>query len=269
MFSQSVGTVVELKDQLTPNWQYRGESFFKPKSNALAYERIPKGGVILFDVLKGEEDYLSYEELKAEGDRLGLEVVPQLYTGSIRSADELRKFLDTVSILGGQKIEGVVIKPLSPLFGLDKKVLFGKFVSEAFKEVHKEAWGESNPSTGDIISNIVKGLRTQTRWNKCIQHLREQGILQDAPQDIGPLMKEIPEDIHKECKEEIMDALWKYAWPHIRRQVATGFPQYYKDLLLALQFEKEIEDGSRSDDPVVGDPSLVTGVASDPAVAGV
>jgi hypothetical protein len=50
-------------------------------------------------------------------------------------------------------------------------------------------------------------------------------------------MKEIPEDILKECEGEIRDRLFTYAWPHIRRGLTRGFPEYYKDLLLRRQFE--------------------------------
>lgn len=204
MFKGAVETAKGLAEKglLTKGWQYRGEVLCKPKHNALAYERVPTGNVILFDILRGEEDYLSYEELKAEGERLGLEVVPQLFTGKIHDAEELRKFLETVSILGSQRIEGVVIKPLVPLYGPDKKLLMGKFVSEAFKEVHRSSWGESNPTTGDIITQLGQMYGTKTRWNKAIMHLREKGLIEDRVQDIGPIIKEIPFDIKKECEED-------------------------------------------------------------------
>ncbi len=245
MFKRACDTVIKLQPKLTPGWQYRGEVLDKPGHNALVYDRVPKGNVILFDILKGEEDYLTYEELKEEAGRLGLEVVPQLFTGIVENANQLREYLDTTSILGGQKIEGVVIKPLTPLYGPDKKMLFGKFVSEAFKEVHRKAWGEANPTTGDIVGSIAKGLATQARWNKSIQHRRERGELLDAPQDIGPLIKEIIADIRVECEDEIREALFKYAWKEIARRVTAGFPEFYKQRLMELQFEREAEDDKR------------------------
>ncbi len=268
MFKRAVDTVVTLHNRglLRTGWQYRGEVLDKAKHNALAYDRVPNGHVILFDVLRGEEDYLNYEELKAEGDRLGLEVVPQLYRGMVSSPEQLRGLLDTVSCLGGQKIEGVVIKPISPFYGPDKKVLFAKFVSEAFREVHKQAWGESNPTTGDIISQIVKGLKTQARWDKAVIHLKERGLITgDSLRDIGPCMQEIPKDIEKECREEITEALWKFAWPHIKRQVASGFPEYYKQRLLEAQFEQE----AQGDDSGLGNGGNVSGVGSAGDLAGV
>ena len=245
MFKGAVDTVIRLQDKLNPNWMYRGECLTKPKHNSLAYDRTPNGCVILFDILVDEEHYLGYEELKEEGERLGLEVVPQLFSGIISNPEQLRSFLDTTSVLGGQKIEGVVCKPIEPIYGPDKKLLMAKFVSEAFKEVHKQAWAENNPKTGDILEQIVKGLKTQARWDKAIVHLKEKGIISgDKPQDIGPLMKEIPQDIKKECEEEIKETLFKYAWPHISRQVSGGFPEYYKQRLLEQAFEKDVVMGS-------------------------
>lgn len=243
MFQHAADTVkaLAMAQLLVPNWTYRAEYLAKPKHNSLAYDRIPAHHLIIFDVSVGNQEYLSYEEKAKEAERIGLEVVPRLFSGRITSTDEVRKFLTTTSILGGQAIEGVVIKPvLYNLFGEDKKALFGKFVSEAFKEVHRKAWGESNPTTKDIISQISDRYRTQARWNKAIQHLREAGSLVDDVQDIGPIIREIPIDILKECEADIKDDLFKFAWPHIRRSLAAGFPEYYKDLLLKRSFETDI-----------------------------
>ena len=242
MFAKGVEHVKSISHLLTPGWTYRGEYLAKPKHNALAYDRIPKGHVILFDINPGEEEYLSYEDKRAEAERLGLECVPLLFTGGIASVEEFRSFLESTSILGGQKIEGVVVKPLAyNLYGRDKKVLMGKFVSEAFKEVHSKTWGESNPLSGDIITTISSRLNTQARWQKALQHLRESGKIQDTVQDIGLLMKEIPEDVKRECEEEIKEYLFSWAWPHIRRSVSRGAPEWYKEHLLKLQFERDPE----------------------------
>lgn len=241
MFRAGADLVKSLADQLHSGWQYRGEFLGKPKHNTLAYDRVPKGNVILFDILTGDEEYLNYEDLSTEAGRLGLEVVPQLRCGEISSAEALRELLGITSILGGQLIEGVVVKPLVPLFGPDKKTLMGKFVSERFKEAHKLGWGESNPTGGDIIEKLQKAYGTQGRWLKAIQHLREAGVLTNSPRDIGPLMLEIRKDTGIECKEEIMKALWKWAWPHVERGLTKGFPEFYKEKLLEAQFEEEIQ----------------------------
>ena len=85
---------------------------------------------------------------------------------------------------------------------------------------------------------IGSALNTQARWQKALQHLREAGKIEDSVRDIGLLMREIPEDVLKECEEEIKEQLFKWAWPHIRRSVARGAPEWYKEHLLKLQFER-------------------------------
>jgi hypothetical protein len=240
MFAKAAETVKNLFEKVTPGWTYRGEFLAKPKHNSLAYDRVPAGNIIIFDINTGDQEYLSYEDKVVEASRLGLETVPRLFSGRVADVSQFRTFLDTVSVLGGQQIEGVVVKPKDyNLFGLDKKVLMGKFVSEAFKEVHRKAWAENNPTTKDVIGLITMQYGTPARWNKAIQHLREAGKLVDDVKDIGPLIKEIPGDVLKECEDDIKAELFKFAWPHIRRGLTRGFPEFYKSKLLSLQFEKE------------------------------
>ena len=240
MFNLAAETVRNLADLLIPGWTYRGEFLGRPKHNALAYDRVPKGNVILFDVNTGNQEYLTYEGKVVEADRLGLEVVPRLFTGRINSAEDVRRFLESTSVLGGQKIEGVVIKPVGyDLFGLDKKCLFGKFVSEAFKEVHRANWKAENPTQTDVIGLITAMYTTPARWQKSVQHLRERGLLQDDPRDIGMLIKEVQEDVFKECADEIKEALFKHGWGHIRRGLTRGMPEWYKEQLLKKSFEVE------------------------------
>lgn len=233
LFTQAVATAASLP--LKDGWTYRGECLQKPKHNALAYERTPKGNVILFDINTDEERYLSYEEKKAEAERLGLEIVPIMFHGKINSAEEVLKFLETTSILGGQKIEGVVIKNYSR-FGRDKKVLMGKYVSEAFKEVHKKEWGESNPKQGDIIVRIINQYKTDARWQKAVQHIAERGELEGSLRDIGKLIPEVKEDIKKECTEEIKTILYQFAIDAILRGCCGGLPEWYKKQLMDKQF---------------------------------
>lgn len=238
MFAEAVETFKRLQPLMIPGWTYRGEYLKKPKHNALSYDRTPAGHVILFDVNPAEESYLSYEDKFAEGSRLGLEVVPRLFQGKISDPSSLLKLLETTSVLGGQKIEGVVVKNYQR-FGEDKKVLMGKYVSEAFKEVHSKEWKDANPSTGDVIQRLILGLKTPARWNKAVQHLKERGELTESPKDIGPLMKEVSIDVKSECADEIKEALYAYAIKHIQRGVVAGLAEWYKEELMKQQFNKE------------------------------
>ena len=44
-------------------------------------------------------------------------------------------------------------------------------------------------------------------------------------------------DIRAECEDEIKEALFKWAWPEIQRQVTKGMPEWYKEQLAKSQFE--------------------------------
>lgn len=239
MFKRGVEAVKERADLLTPGWTYRGEYLAKPRHNALAYERIPTGHVILFDINDGEESYLDHTAKQAEAQRIGFECVPLLFQGKLDGIDTFRSFLDRVSVLGGQKIEGVVVKPSAyNMFGLDKKVLMGKFVSEGFKEIHSTSWKADNPTNKDIIALIQAKYTTAARWSKAIQHLEERDELENSPRDIGKLMLEVPKDVLRECEDEIKEALFKYAWQHIKRGLTRGLPEFYKEKLLQRQFSE-------------------------------
>lgn len=235
LFKDACQYVTSIKELLIDGWTYRGEVLAKPGHNALVYERTPKHNVILFDIERGNQDFLSPTEKAAEAARLDLEVVPVFFEGLIQNIEQLKELFQQDSVLGKAKIEGMVIKNYT-LFGTDKKVLMGKWVSEAFKEVHTSKWGIANPSKADAITGLVAGLKTNARWDKAIQHLREAGKLTDSPQDIGPLLKEIQNDIKKEEEDRIKQILFDHSWHQIARGVVGGFPEYYKTKLAESQF---------------------------------
>jgi RNA ligase-like protein len=253
MFAKAVESVKARIDKLHPNWTYRAEYLQKPKHNTLAYDRVPEGNLIIFDVSTGDQQWLLPAAKKFEANRIGLECVPVLNLDvddlKLRNVtlDLLRAYLDgTKSILGGQLIEGVVIKPLVELYGVDKKTLMGKFVSERFKEAHKVEWKETNPQSGDILTKLEQAYKHEGRWLKAVQHLQEAGKLQDAPQDIPSLIAEVQKDLGKEEEEAIKQILWKWAWPKISRASIKGLPEWYKERLLRLQFEEEPRDDENS-----------------------
>jgi hypothetical protein len=241
MFKKAVDVIRELAPALHPGWTYRGEYLQKPKHNTLTYSRTPQNNIIGFDIMReGQEDYLSYDEKRAEFERIGLEIVPIIYQGKVESLEMFNEFLDRTSILGGQKIEGVVVKNYRFITD-DKKVAMGKYVSEAFKEVHNKDWKERNPSRSDIVLQIIDQYQSEARWNKAIQHMRENGILDESPKDIGFLLQAVSMDILAECQDEIKDILFKHFWKTISRGVTNGLPQWYKQKLAEKAFETEMK----------------------------
>ena len=142
---------------------------------------------------------------------------------------QLLELLNTESCLGGHKIEGVVVKNYKCT--ADGKYMVGKFVSEAFKERHEKEWGERNPGRQDIIEDIIQSLKTEPRRLKAVQHLAEKGELQNVPQDIGKLFKEMQNDIDGEESDYIKERLYRHFKQQIQRGVCSGLAEWYKERL--------------------------------------
>lgn len=224
MFESALVTIRGLQPKLLLDHVYFGEYLSKPKHNALAYDRVPSGHVILFDVQDtASGQYLPPGDVAREAEALGLESVPVLYTG-LSATESLVTFANRVSILGGQEIEGVVIKNYA-------RGLMGKYVTSRFRELRHE---HPAKNTGGMES-LVARYATKARWQKAVIHLEEQGLLQHAPEDIKNLLTEVGKDVINECGEEIRAALWEHWWPQIRRGIARGLPEWYKEQLAKNQ----------------------------------
>jgi hypothetical protein len=237
LFIQAVEAARELAPLLHPGWIYRGEYLKKPKHNVLAYDRVPRRHIIIFDVVTDHETYLMPWEKAAEAERLGLEVTPVIYAGKApESPDALKGLLGTLSVLGGQTIEGVVVKNYDRLtpFGF---VMMGKYVSENFKEVAGVVWKKNNPRPDDFIEQLVSRYRTPARWQKAVQHLTDAGKLEDSPRDIGILLKEVAQDVLEEEGDAIKETIFKHFWKDIHRGLVKGIPEWYKERLLERAFD--------------------------------
>lgn len=246
MFAPAVATALSLAPLLHDGWTYRAEFLGTPKHNVLAYNRVPAQHLIIFDINTDLETYLPYAAKRDEAERIGLECVPLLVgaTSPAFTAEYMLSLLDRESVLGGPKIEGFVVKNYAE-FGSDKKVVMGKFVSEAFKEIHGGEWRKMNPGRRDIVESLVASYRTEARWQKALQHLRERGDIEDSPRDIGKLIIEAREDLRRETVVEVEAALYAHFWPGIERASVVGLAEWYKGVLLERQFEIEDAESSR------------------------
>lgn len=240
MFVPAVETFRRLldDDKLAPGWIYRGELISKPKHNTLKYNRVPTGYVILFDIDAALQDYLPPRNLKEAASQLGLESVPCFFEGEITDLDQLKSLLDTESILGGVKIEGIVIKNYNR-WGVDGKALMGKWVREEFKEEHRRSWKPAGPGVLDKIEAIYK---SPARWLKSVQHLRDEGQITFTPTDIGKLIVEIQKDLEEEAKGEISEILYDHHRREIMKRIIRGFPEFYKEHLAERQFDEPREN---------------------------
>jgi hypothetical protein len=228
MFHKAVVAAAARYTTARPDWVYRCEYLQSPKHNTLAYERTPTDNIILFDVMTGPETFLSPLDKAEEAARLGLECVPCYYQGSVNEwvMNSFAEYLKKQSILGGP-VEGIVIKNYNR-FTFDGKLAKGKIVTEAFKEQHRDAWKISNPGAKDFVQALASSMRTEARWRKAVQHLKEAGKWEGSPRDIGPLMKNVHTDIDTEDADQIAQALLKHFLPQIKRAVCAGLPEWYK-----------------------------------------
>jgi hypothetical protein len=240
MFRKAVDVAGSLP--LVPGWIYRCEYLEKPKHNTLTYGRVPASHLIIFDICPGLEEYLKPHEKKLEAERLGLECVPVLFEGLVTDFEMFKSFMARESVLGGCTVEGVVVKNYA-LFTMEKKIALGKYVSEGFKEKNAKDWKERNPVGRDFVQELIATYRTEARWHKAIQHLREAGQIEGSPRDIGLLMREVPSDVLKEYGDEIKEALFKHFWKDIHRGLTAGLPEWYKDELAKTAFVEAVPAG--------------------------
>ena len=163
MFKLAVETAISLSPLLNDGWTYRSEFLSKNKHNTMAYDRVPKGHIILFDIDVDYQHYLSPPDAEIEAHRLGLEFTPILgFFDCKQPLDELLKLLRRTSILGGQTVEGIVLKNYDQ-FGQDSKTLMAKLVSKDFQESHASDWKQRNPSKQNIIQQIIERYATEAR----------------------------------------------------------------------------------------------------------
>jgi hypothetical protein len=245
MFQPGVNVVIDLFERglLPEGWTYRGEYLRKPKQNTLAYDRIPANHIIIFDIDQGDQDYIMPKALPAYLEHMGLEATPLFYQGKMdnnkATLEVLNSFMDRTSVLGNQKIEGIVIKNYAK-YDDGAKVLMGKLVSKDFKEKHSKDWKNRNPSQASFIGKIIEELATDARWRKAIQHLEEAGELEFEPRDIPKVIKEVSQDVFKDEAEELKERLFKHFWKQISRGIIKGLPEFYKNWLV----ERMMNDGT-------------------------
>ncbi|MBD3350499.1 MAG: hypothetical protein GF364_03335 [Candidatus Lokiarchaeota archaeon] len=236
MFAEGVDYVNSIADRIPNNTYFYCEYLKNPKHNTLVYNRIPKNHLVLFGVSTGKDCFESnHSELLRWSDKLEIDCVPLLYRGMVtwEILPFLKELLQIESYLGGPTIEGVVIKNYNRSIIIGGQVLplaVGKFVSESFKERHNKEWKKQ--SGKGKWKEFCESFRTEARWNKAIQHLKEKGELEEAPKDIGKVIKEIQKDIIEEEKDTIKDFLWDNYSKDVLRTAIRGFPEWFKETLI-------------------------------------
>lgn len=236
LFRPAADHVLSVQDKLEKGVVYYGETLKTPRHNTLSYDRVPTNHIALFGKFDWERTKgADYAEVAEAAALLDVDVVPLL--GNV-AYDELAQFAELLkasgkSWLGGADMEGIVIKDYTrpmEFSGMVYPLTVLKYVSEAFKEKHS-----NNPDwigNKDKVALLVDSYRTEARWHKAVQHLRDNGELLGEPKDIGILIKELSRDLVEECKEDFKDSLYNLFQKEWKARVTARFPEWYKEELL-------------------------------------
>ena len=241
-FVPAVNHTLAVQDIMPKDMVFYCETLARPHHNSLTYNRIPRNNLYLF----GVSDYTGTKfdsNLNYYADLLCIDravVLNNYFESKIDSFESIKEILNMESYLGGPKIEGFVVKNYYNPFllgGQPIPVMAGKFISEQYKEISRQSWGKENTSKGkwEVFKDSYLN---QNRWEKAIQHLRDDGILINDPKDIGILLKEIQRDIIEEEKETIKNFLWSEFGKELLRHSVRGFAEYYKEKLLSRSFNE-------------------------------
>ncbi len=239
MFSLAVAYALSIESLIPDNMVFYCEYLKTERHNILKYNRVPKNNLVMFGASSINDSFVS--DWRDYAEKFYIEAVPVIYKGSINSSDEIIKLLDIESVLGGCKIEGIVVKNyLKPflLGGQPIPLMSGKFVSESFKENHKENWGKEYSTKGKW-ETFLGSFKTEALWNKSIQRLKEESKLENSPRDIGLILKEINKDIEDEQKEDVKEFLWNEYKREIFANATRGLPEWYKQKIMDNSFNNQ------------------------------
>lgn len=259
MFVQGVEYVKTIESRIPDNFTFYGEYLQKPKHNTLAYDRIPNHHIALFGVYNQEtREFYDYDNITEWAEKLGVDAIPLLKRGTATPEEILEMVKERTSYLGGQNIEGVVVKAYKPWMFLNQiplSVMSGKYVTEAFKEVHNKNWKAENTGKGKLEVAISQ-YKSEARWNKAIQHLRDNGELTGTPRDIGALIHEVRRDVSEEEKEAIKATLWSIYKNDFLSYATTGLPEWYKEKLVLGDINGEVQSNQEPEaQPTEGEES--------------
>lgn len=243
MFKQGVIYIKSIAEKIPDNTLFHGEYLQTPKHNTLAYSKIPKNHICLFSVSYPDDTFVTHNKIKEWADIFEVDCVPLLFSGIVADTSKILELIGSESYLGGAKMEGVVVK------NYDKTVMIGgqiipimsaKYVSDEFKEVHQNNWKTENTKSGKIDMYKLQ-FRSEARFEKAMQFLRDSGQLELEPRDIPKLLERVNRDILEEEKENIKDFLWGIYGKEILATATKGLPEWYKNKLVSRLDTQEEE----------------------------
>lgn len=242
MFNKAIESAMEHFKDLKGEWMIYCEFIAKPKHNTLCYERVPEGYLVIYDIIDSKNGiFWEYEAKKNFAEKCGLTVPQLIYEGegSKITTDMLDEWANnTKSMLGGQIVEGVVIKNYTKSHEMECFIgmpLISKYVRTTFTEINHENHKSDKDNIFDMLGEKYK---STARWDKAIQRLEEEGKLTNNMSDLRYLIPEVGDDILEEEGDEIKNILFEKYIRSIKKYWTQGLPEYYQKHLM----EKSMED---------------------------
>lgn len=239
MFIEGVEYVKSIQACLPEGMFFWGEYLQKPRHSTLAYNSIPKNHIALFGIMNPDKTLLPYEGIQFWAKQLDVDAVPLIFSGKSSPEEVIEIVKDKQSYLGGQHIEGVVVKRYEDWMFLGRiliPVKAGKYVTEKFKEVHQKDWSKLNTSKG-AMDAVRDKYRSEARWHKAIMRLKESDQFTGTVKDISLLIKEIQKDLGEEEKENIKRDLWKIHGQDVIKYATYGFVDWFKEQIVLGEFQ--------------------------------
>ena len=157
----------------------------------LRYDRAAQNGLVLWDVQTESGDYLD-ESKREVAESIGTDCAPLLYRGPV-TLDLLVRTVETSEpLLGGNRVEGVVIKDADDL-SADR--LVAKYVADDFLESHLGDGFKLPDDRRALVSSMAGAVVTAPRMEKMRMAMADDGLLTRTPRDIGELCRRVCEDI--------------------------------------------------------------------------
>lgn len=219
--------------EASKNLIFFGEAFQAPRHNKIKYERVPVNNIMLFDIFDKEkgEFITTKETLKHWASVWDIEWVrywDQTEMAGLVKDNLLDKIFGEESILGGARIEGVVIKNYGQSNSkTGAEPLMVKHVSPEFKEVKPRPVGSRSTN----LKEFIESFRTEARWDKAIQRFKEGFDFPLEDRNIGQLVRDIHTDLIIEEEDNIKKALWEMYKKDILSTSVRGFAEYFKERL--------------------------------------
>jgi hypothetical protein len=239
MFLQAIENAKKHFEDIKPLGFFFVFEYIKTKChNTLNYDRTPKDFLVVLDIFDGKNNrWLRYGEKKLTAEQYGFECIPLLKQGVIETQKDFEDLLKTTSFLGGQTVEGVVIKNYSQFHTLPYMLgmpVFGKWVREEFRELNKQNWDKEKESIED---KILRNFQTTPIYEKAFIHLKEKGELVYQLKDMAKLFPEVETDFLTEAETVVKEMLWNDMKKTLSKRITKDLVVWYKNKLLEVQFK--------------------------------